>query len=88
MHFLVIYDRASATLLEETSFEVRSEAMSARYRAERQYAGRPTVESVVLDAANPEALRRTHGRYFKTTSELAATRTGPLRIKVSPNLTP
>jgi hypothetical protein len=69
-HFLLVYDRLLGELIEEREFADRSEALKARFAAER--AGRPGhIEIVVLNADSPEAIRRTHARYFQSVEELA-----------------
>jgi hypothetical protein len=67
---LLIYDRRRGELLEEREFSDRSEALQARFAAERE--GRPShVEIVVLNADSAETIRRTHSRYFKSLGEMA-----------------
>ena len=67
---LLIYDRRKGELLEEREFSERSEAMRARFAAERE--GRPDhVEIVVLNADSAETNRRTHSRYFMSLGEMA-----------------
>jgi hypothetical protein len=70
-HFLLIYDRPAGRLLRQEQFDTSAEAMQARFAAEREYAGQRRIEVVVLSADSEEALRRTHGRYFLSLSELA-----------------
>jgi hypothetical protein len=68
-HFLLVYDRLRGELLEEREFSDRSEALKARFAAER--AGRPDhIEIVVLHADSPETIRRTHARYFQSFGEI------------------
>jgi hypothetical protein len=69
-HYLLVYDRRRGALLEEKEFTDRHSAMKARFQAERKGLP-PDVEVVVLGADSPDALRRTHARYFQTLSELA-----------------
>ncbi len=64
-----MYDRLRGELLEEREFPDRSEALKARFAAERE--GRPGhIEIVALNADSPEAMRRTHARYFQSAGEL------------------
>ncbi len=70
-HFLLIYDRSSGTLVRQTGFGTSAEAIRARFEAELEYRGCPEMEIVALSAESEEALRRTHGRYFMSLSELA-----------------
>ena len=68
--YLLVFDRLRGVLLEEREFDDRSEALKARFAAERE--GRPAhIEIVVLNADSPEAIRRTHARYFQSASEMA-----------------
>jgi len=71
-HFVVVYDRASGSLIRLDRFAGGSEALEARFRAEAEFRGRPDVEVVALAAESEEELRRTHGRYFLGLDELAA----------------
>lgn len=72
-HFLVVYDQRAGKVLSLTRFENAANALQRRFEAERNHQGEPGIEVVVLTAANRAALRRTHGRYFKSVRELAAT---------------
>ena len=47
-----------------------SEALRARFQAERDFGTRPEVEIVVLTADSEEDLVRTHGRYFLDLAQL------------------
>ncbi len=69
-HFLLIYDRDAGVLLRDEEYESAVEAMRARFKAELEFEGRDDIEIVALDAPSKEELRRTHGRYFFTVSEL------------------
>jgi hypothetical protein len=69
--FLMQYDRRSGDL-EVTEFvgeSAREEALAARVQAESTRASED-VEVVVLSADSLDELKRTHGRYFKSASEL------------------
>jgi drug/metabolite transporter (DMT)-like permease len=46
--------------------------LAARFAAEREFSGQPDIEVVVLGGDSWESLGRTHSRYFKGVSELAA----------------
>jgi hypothetical protein len=70
-HFLVVFDRARGEVLREQAFDDAQEALNERFRTEREHARADDIEVVVLTAESPEALRRTHARYFLTLSELA-----------------
>lgn len=70
-HFLLIYDRAAGRLLRQEEYESSLEAMRARFKAEIEFDDRPEIEVAALDAGSEDELRRTHGRYFLTLSELA-----------------
>ncbi|GAB3210976.1 hypothetical protein ACQEU5_07815 [Marinactinospora thermotolerans] len=69
---LVVYDRSSGRVLREQEYEGRRDALEARFAAEKEYRGRPSVEIVVLGASDREALRHSHGRYFLDFDALAA----------------
>ncbi len=69
-HYLLIFDRLRGELLEEREFSDGSEALQARFAAERE--GRPdNIEIVVLSADSAETIRRTHSRYFQSLGEMA-----------------
>ena len=68
--FLLIFDRVRGELLDQREFSDGSEALKARFAAERQ--GWPGhVEIVVLSADSVETIRRTHSRYFMSLGEMA-----------------
>jgi hypothetical protein len=69
-HYLLVFDRRRGALLEEKEFTDRPSALKARFQAERK-GHSSDVEIVVLGADSPDALRRTHARYFQTMRELA-----------------
>ncbi len=75
-HFLLVYDRAAGQLVRNEIFAHGSEAMQARFRAESEFAGRREIEIVAVDAESEEELRRTHGRYFLSLTELAGRMAG------------
>ena len=70
-YFLLIYDRRRGELLLEKEFIDHATALKARFQAEGEGVARGGVEVVVLGAESADALRRTHGRYFKTIGQLA-----------------
>lgn len=73
-YFLLVYDQGAGRLLEMVEFgpEERAEALRRRFARETKELGNSSIEVVVLGAQSQEALRRTHGRYFQTAAELAA----------------
>lgn len=75
--FLVIFDRDRGSVRTKV-FVDRREALRARFAAEREHAGDANVEVVVLGANSMADLRRTHGRYFKSASDLAQAVAGSL----------
>jgi hypothetical protein len=73
MIFLIEYDRRLGRLISSKEFEAsaRPEAEEARFERELAlYRSGSDREVVRLDAASVESLRRTHGRYFYTLTEL------------------
>lgn len=72
--FLIVYDRRGGQVLrlDEYGEEERTAAARERLVLEKQHRGDPNVEVVIISAPSREALERTHGRYFKSPSELAA----------------
>ncbi len=79
MIFLIEYDRPNGQIIQLYRFDdsERSKAESSRLNIELEL-GRQKIdhEVVLLEAANEEALRRTHRRYFEDASQIAATATG------------
>lgn len=74
MLFLIEYDRSKGVIVSlrsymdsqrETAQHDRLELELVRHRDGIQH------EIVILEAENEAAIRRTHGRYFKTLEELA-----------------
>jgi hypothetical protein len=67
--FLIVYDRQAGRVVEMREFapDDRHLAESEQGRLERE---KPGAEVVLLQAADEEALRRTHGRYFADLAEL------------------
>lgn len=76
MLFLVEYDRSRGKLDSLQAFEAscRQQAADARLALELSLHNRGIErEVVILEAASEAAIRRTHGRYFKSLEELAQT---------------
>ena len=74
-YFVIVYDRTQGRIvLPVQRFpEVdRESALSRRFELEREMRSHPEYEVVVLGAETEEAIRYTHGRYFKTVDELLA----------------
>ena len=71
-HFLLVYDRGAGKLLRLQRYAAGSDALEARFLAEREFNGDANIEIVALAAASEDDLRRTHGRYFLGLSELVA----------------
>lgn len=72
MIFLLQYDRSRGKLVEMRTFKDWKEAYEARLDLELRL-NRPGIrnEVVLLEAPDEAALRRTHGRYFYSVTELA-----------------
>lgn len=64
-HYLIVFDRSKRAILRNEAFSTRQAALHARFEAERELGHDSDVEVVVLGADSPEALRRTHSRYFR-----------------------
>ncbi|MDI4635298.1 hypothetical protein J7U46_19705 [Pelomonas sp. V22] len=83
MIFLVEYDRSSSSLIRCEPFADlhRAQAEKARLDLELQLLSQGILrEVVILEAADEQGLRRTHGRYFESlprilTAELVETAT-------------
>jgi hypothetical protein len=71
-HYLVVFDRSTGKVLRHEQFSDRNEALQARFAVEREHHSDPDIEVVVLGAQSWEALKRTHGRYFKNFDQLAS----------------
>lgn len=71
-YFLLVYERSSGRLLELRTYaeDERERAQQERFALELKERERPDIEVIVLGAESLEALRKTHGRYFKTMKEL------------------
>jgi hypothetical protein len=72
--YVLLYDQAAGRILDIENYgpEGAQAALARRFELDREYAGQPNVEVVLLSAESEEALQRTHGRYFKSVRELAA----------------
>ena len=70
-HFLLVYDRDAGQLIRKHRYGLGSDAMRARFLAEAEFAGRPSIEIVALVAESEQDLLVTHGRYFLGLTELA-----------------
>jgi len=73
MIFLIEYDRPTGTVVTFRRFndDQRQSAEHARLNLELELLrGRIAHEVVVLEAADEEALRRTHRRYFENIKEM------------------
>ncbi len=72
-YFLLAYDQSTGDLLELKEFQEKDRHVAEKERFERELGEvGDHVEVVLLGAESREALQRTHARYFKTVSELAA----------------
>jgi len=81
-HFLIVYDRPKAKILEYREFgeSERAAASAARLEAEKRTRANPDVEVVVLESDSRRTIERTHSRYFKTFRELLQ----DIRAELSP----
>ena len=62
---LIVYNRDSQELLRVTEHREREDALNDRWDAELRHREEKNVEIVVLAADSEDALRSTHGRYFR-----------------------
>lgn len=69
-HYLIVFDRPRSAILRQETFSTRQAALQARFEAERELDPNGEVEVVVLGANSPEALKRTHSRYFRGLTQL------------------
>ncbi len=69
-HYLVVFDRSSGKVLRRQRFNVRGDALEARFAEERRHRDDGNIEVVVLGASSWDALVRTHARYFKGFDQL------------------
>jgi len=71
--YLLRYRRSTGDLLQfEDLGPDRAAATAQRFEYEKAHKDDPDIEVVLLTASSPEALMRTHARYFKSVPELAA----------------
>ena len=73
MLFLIEYDRPSGTLVQFRKFDESERQVAQDTRLDLELTlNRQGIqhEVVILDAPSEEALRHTHGRYFKDVAEL------------------
>jgi len=72
-YYVLIYDQGAGRVLDVESYgpEGALAALARRFELDREYAGRPSVEVVLLSAESEGALHQTHARYFKSVDELA-----------------
>lgn len=64
-HFLLVFDRLTATLVEERPFGGDTEAAMAAYSdAEREYQGDTRIEIVLIGSDSIETVRITHANYY------------------------
>jgi len=71
--YVLIYDQSSGRLrdVEHYGVDGAMAALARRFELDRQYAGEPSVEIVLLSAESEDALRQTHARYFSSVNQLA-----------------
>jgi hypothetical protein len=69
-HYLIVFDRSRSAILRYEAFSTQQAALQARFEAERELGHNSDIEVVVLGANSPEALRRTHSRYFRGLKQL------------------
>jgi hypothetical protein len=73
MIFLIEYDRPSGTLVQFRKFDDSERQVAQDTRLELELKlnrERIQHEVVILEAPSEEAVRHTHGRYFKDVAEL------------------
>ena len=73
-YFLLVYDKRRELLMQKDAYPIerRTDALRERRQLQRKYFNVSEVEVVLLGAERLEDLEKTHSRYFKTRSELAA----------------
>lgn len=74
MQFILVYNRPQMVLLDNIPFanEASEEALHTKLALELRYANNNDVEVAFFQSDSEATLRKTHSRYFKTLSELAA----------------
>jgi hypothetical protein len=82
-YFVVEYERPTGTLRMCKDFPDTDYAAAAKLRFDRDLANieHPEVEIVLLNSDSLDTLKKTHGRYFYTVSELAGQMLDYLRRK-------
>ncbi len=72
-YFLIVFDRRAGKLLQLKEYSKKQVAAAIKKRTleEKRALATADVEVVMISAPSEEVLRQTHGRYFKTVSELA-----------------
>jgi hypothetical protein len=68
--YLLIFDRDHPASVEVKEFRDRTVAIKRLIEAEQLRKENPTLEVVLLNAADEADLRRTHSRYFESIDEL------------------
>lgn len=72
MYYLLVYDRAAGTLLDQTVYERHRDALRGRFAVEKMHRDAShNIEVVVVGAESEDDLHRTHGRYFLSLAQLA-----------------
>lgn len=67
----MVYNRREGRILQRGAYERASDAVEARFAAEREFRGQPDVEVVVLGGESWQSVERTHSRYFSRVRDLA-----------------
>ena len=82
-YFVVEYERPTGTLRLCQEFPETDYAAAAKLRFERDLANRehPEVETVLLGSPSLEVLKKTHGCYFYTVSEILGQMLAELRAR-------
>lgn len=86
-HFLIIYDRTAAKLLElrEFSDSERDAASAARLEADKRTKTQPNIEVVILTSDSLQTIKKTHAGYFKTIQELILDMMAELELTPHPS---
>ena len=73
-YFLIVFDNATGTLelLKEFRETQLADVMNTRFELERKHETEALVEVVVVGAPSIDAVRKTHGRYFRHEREAIA----------------
>ena len=71
-HFLLVYRRSTATLVEIRDLGTDGgKALAERFAIEKRERTNPDIEVVILSAQSEDILKKTHSRYFRTMAQLA-----------------